>query len=97
LKYIFYHRLADCPDGFTTLDEGCYQVVLESLDYKSSKTRCHELDPGAHLVFIDSAKESNNLIAHIRSLTQGLDSLLLSVFILILKIQNKKKKKSQIG
>jgi len=64
-------------------------VILESLDYKSSTTRCHELDPGAHLAFIDSAKESNNLIAHIGSLIQGLDSLRLSVFILILKFKKR--------
>jgi len=89
-KYIFYHRLADCPDGFTYLDEGCYQVILKSLDFKSSTTRCHELHSDAHLAVIDSAKESNDLIAHIRSLTQGLDSLRLSVFILILKIQKKR-------
>jgi len=88
-KYIFYHRLADCPDGFTSLDEGCYHVILESLDFKRSTTRCHELNPGAHLAFIDSAKESNDLIAHIGSLTQGLESLRLSVFILNLKIQKK--------
>jgi len=53
-----------CPTGFQYLPEanGCYQVVLEGLNWTQSQARCNQLDPKAHLVVITSAKQNNAII-----------------------------------
>lgn len=50
-----------CPVGFNkTSQNNCYTVVKEKLDWNSSRNRCQQLHPGAHLVVIsDAAKQAD--------------------------------------
>jgi len=52
--------IAGCPAGFQYLPEanGCYQIVLQALNWTQSQAICSELDPRAHLAVITSEQQS---------------------------------------
>ena len=53
-----------CPAGFQYLPEvnGCYQLVLEGLNWTLSQARCPQLDPRAHLAVITSAQQNSAIV-----------------------------------
>ena len=53
-----------CPSGFTYAPEadGCYQPVLQSLQWSAAGNACLALNPAANLAVITSAQQNDAVV-----------------------------------
>lgn len=51
--------VAECPRDFTYVSavNGCYKLVIDSMEWSRAAMRCRALHKDAHLVFINDANE----------------------------------------
>jgi hypothetical protein len=71
LSFTFAILLIDCPAGFIKLplSGGCYNVVLEELNWTSAQLRCAELAPNSRLAIVQNSKQDTDITNYLNSRT----------------------------